>query len=161
MKTAFASGVLLLAFIPALAHVEPAARPAAVLACDNVIVHEPLLVFEVKGSTLAAQVDRTLIVFADGSLKLAEAEFAGQGRCARAQTTPESVLALKQALTQAGAAILCDDPQQVTDVPLRTLTFLRGAQDARAHTFSYWLGAGDYAVVDALLEQFIAEQFPQ
>lgn len=46
-------------------------------------------------------------------------------------------------------------------VPLRTLTFLRGAQDARAHTFSYWIGDGDYAALDALLEQFIAEQFPQ
>jgi len=161
MKTAFASGVFLAAFLPSLARVEPAAPPPAAQACDNVIVHEPLLVFEIVGSTLAAQVDRTLTVFADGSLKLADAELGGPGGCTRAQTTPLEVLALKQALTQAGAAILCDDPQQVTDVPLRTLTLLRGAQDARAHTFSYWLGAGDYALVDALLEQFIADHFQQ
>ena len=53
-----------------------------------------------------------------------------------------------------------DDARLVTDVPLHTLTMLQGTQDSKAHTFSYWLGDGEFAAVDALLEDFIVEHFP-
>lgn len=161
MKTAFVSCVLFASLIPAFTRLQAGSDFPAPTPCDNLIAHEPVLLFELAGTTLIAQYDRTLTVYADGALKLADASTTGPGQAIRAQTTPEVVNALKSALTQAGAAALCDDARGVTDVPLRTVTLLRGAQDARAHTFSYWLADGEYAQVDALIEGFIAEHFAQ
>jgi hypothetical protein len=160
MKTAFALGVLLTSLVPGLAREPQAADVVFPNTCENKIVHEPVLVYELAGSTLIAQIDKTLYVYADGSLKLAVAEADSLGFCLRAKTDPKVVFNLQQALVQAGVLVLCDDPRNVTDVPLNTLTYLRGTQDARAHTFSYWLGDGEYAQVDALLQNFIVEQFP-
>jgi hypothetical protein len=160
MKTAFASSALVALLVPVMTHMQPLAARAAQPQCENWVVHEPILVFEVSGYTLAAQVERALILYADGSMKLSQASSTGTGSCALGQTTPENARALQQMLAGAGGFLLCDDARQVTDVPLRTLTLMRGTQDARAHTFSYWLGDEDYAMVDALLENFISQQFP-
>jgi hypothetical protein len=160
MKTAFALGVLLASMVPGLARDAQVADVAIPAPCENTIQREPVLVYELVGSTLIAQIDRTLYVYADGSLKLAEAQADSLGFCLRSQTTPRDVQLLQQALVQAGGMRLCDDPRRVMDVPLNTLTLLRGDQDARAHTFSYWIGDGEYAQVDALIQQFIGERFP-
>ncbi len=161
MKTAFALGVLAVCLVPSIALVQAdVQRQLPPPVCDNVIVHEPLFVYEVLGSSLIGLFDSTLTVYADGSLKLADAYATGRDQYARAQITPRAALAMQQSLFKAGGFVLCDDPQVVTDVPLHTLTLLNGAQDATAHSYSYWVGDGDYAAVDTLLANFIAEQFP-
>lgn len=161
MKTAFALGVLAVCLVPSIAVVQAdVQRRAPPPACDNVIVHEPLFVYEVLGSSLIGPFDSTLTVYADGSLKLADAYATGRGPYARAQITPRAAAAMQQSLFKAGGFVLCDDTQDVTDVPLHTLTLLGGGQDATAHSFSYWVGDGDYAAVDTLIADFVAEQFP-
>ena len=159
MKIAVISCVLFTSLIPALPPQRADVAKPALQPCPNVIVHEPILLYEIAGSTLAAQVDRTLTVYADGSLKLSDASATGPGQSYRVHTTPEVVGALQVALVQAGGLALCDDTQLVTDVPLHTLTMLRGAQNARAHTFSYWTPDANYGGVDGLLEGFIADFF--
>jgi len=160
MKTAIALGVLLAAMAPVDNRPKPAFTVATPPPCANTIVREPVLVYELAGSTLIAQIDRTLYVYGDGTLKLAQADADSLGFCKRTTVNPRIVLTLQQKLMQAGAMTLCDDVRRVTDVPLHTMTMMEGAQDAKAHTFSYWLGDGEYAAVDALLEEFVAEQFP-
>ncbi len=161
MKTAFVSGVLFASLLPALATVQPASAPAVAEQCPNLLLHEPIVLYEISGATLLGPVDRTLTVYADGALKLSAASATGAGECLLGQTTPEIAKTLQQELIQAGAFDLCDDPRNVTDVPLNTLTLLRGAQDARAHTFSYWVGDGHYLGVDITIEKFINAQFSE
>ena len=60
MKTAFALGVLLTSLVPGLAREPQSADVAIPAPCDNRIVHEPVLVYELAGSTLVAQIDKTL-----------------------------------------------------------------------------------------------------
>ncbi|MBK8179679.1 MAG: hypothetical protein IPK67_12490 [Planctomycetes bacterium] len=160
MKITLALGVLALSLVPALAERPQPSLSTSLGVCENTILREPVLVYEYAGSTLVAQIDRTLYVYGDGSLKLAEAEADSLGRCLRAQTTPREVALLRQALFDAGAMGLCDDARRVMDVPLNTLTLFNGAQDARAHTFSYWIGDGNYEAVDGLIQQFIVDKFP-
>lgn len=160
MKTAFVSAALFALLLPSTQRAVGDFALTTAPTCENILVHEPIVMFELSGSSFAGPVERLLTIYGDGSMKLAAADAAGPGKCSVGQLTPENALAFQQALAQAGAGSLCDDGLFVTDVPLRTLTFLRGGQDTRAHTFSYWLGDGDYAAVDALLEDFIAEQFP-
>ncbi len=161
MKTAFALGVLAVCLVPSIALVQAdVQRPAPPPVCVNTIVHEPLFIYEVLGSSLIGPFDSTLTVYADGTLKLADAYAIDRGQCVRTQTTPRIVNGLQQALFDAGGFALCDDTQIVTDVPLHTLTLLNAAENPTVHTFSYWVGDGDYAAVDALLANFVAEQFP-
>lgn len=160
MKIALALGVLAVSLVPALADRPQPSLTPAIGFCENTIPHEPVLVYELTGSTLVAQIDRTLYVYADGSLKLAEAEADSLGRSLRAMADPKEVMALQLTLVQYGALNLCDDTRRVTDVPLNTLTMFRGGPDATAHTFSYWIGDGDYAGVDGVIQQFIVDKFP-
>lgn len=161
MKTAFVSGVIFASLLPATAPVQSAAGASPAEQCPNLLLHEPIVLYEISGATLLGPVDRTLTVYADGALKLSAASATGAGECLLGQTTPEVAQKLQQELVQAGAFDLCDDPRNVTDVPLNTLTLLRGAQDARAHTFSYWIGDGHYLAVDLTIEKFINAQFPE
>ena len=161
MKTAFVTGVLFASLIPALATLQPTSVASPADQCPNLLLHEPLVLYELSGATLIGPVDRTLTVYADGALKLSAASATGPGECTLGQTTPELAQALQQELVRAGAFDLCDDARNVSDVPLNTLTLLRGAQDARAHTFSYWIGDGHYQAVDDAIAKFITVQFPE
>ncbi|HUR27457.1 MAG TPA: hypothetical protein VM509_04670 [Planctomycetota bacterium] len=159
MKTSLVSSVIFASFA-SLVTPQDAADVAKQAPCANVLAHEPLLLYEIVGSTLAAQIDRTLSVYADGSVRLASASDAGPGKCRIVHVDPSLVSELHQALVATGGWTLCDDTRIVTDVPLRTLTLLGKTPTTRAHTFSYWLGDEGYEAVDLVLEQFIADQFP-
>jgi len=162
MKVAIALGALAFALVPALARVpDGGVDTPAPPTCFNVVAHEPVLVFEVLGSTLLGQVDDTLTVYSDGTLKLATAYADGFGQVQRVQITPREVFTLYQQLELGGAFSGCDDPRQFTDVPLHTVTLMNGVQDAWGHSFSYWIGDGTYAAIDAVLENFLAEHFNQ
>ena len=160
MKTAPVSGVLLAALVPLVAWQSPELG-AAPDPCTNLMAHEPMLVFDITGSTIAGPVDRTLTVYNDGWTKLSEASTTGPGKCSSVKLPQDVAAALHTGLVQAGGFTLCDDARTVADLPLRTLTILGNAQTTRSHTFSYWVGDQVYTGVDALLEQFIAEQFQE
>ena len=44
----------------------------------------------------------------------------------------------------------------VSDVPLTTVTVFVGDTDAKADTFSYWLGTGAYTTIDQKIASFMA-----
>lgn len=158
MTHAIATGILTLSLLPLAGSLQPNA-PQDSIACQNVILHEPLLQYEVSGFTLVAMVDRNLTVWADGTVRLAEASTNGDGRCLLAKLPTEEIQELHRALTQAGAFGACDEDMMASDLPLSTLTIFRGTQDARAHTFSWWAPEPEYAPFEALLEAFIGKNF--
>jgi hypothetical protein len=159
MRTAFVSALLVFSTIPWLARVQdPVAETPE---CENIHVHEPRLVYEVSGSTLSGQIDRTLIVYGDGSLKLASAMPNEPGACKTLQVAPEVVSKLYNGLVAAGALFQCDDSQVVVDMPLHTVTLLSGTSEMRGRTFSYWDVDSGYRQIDTLLEQFVAQHFSE
>lgn len=137
-----------------------AAAPA-VPPCANDIPHEPAVLFEITGSTLAGPFDLHLVVHSDGFARLAYGTYDGVGSQARlAVVPPADVLDLAQDLVQLGAGVSCDRFDFTSDVPQSTLTVLRGATDARAHTYS-WLGDdGANGAIEQRLNQFIQAAFP-
>ena len=121
----------------------------------------PLIVYDVTGFTLAGPVDLNLDVYGSGLVKLSSASAApGQGKSEIAHLTPQQTLALARALFFAGSFQTCDQPAAGSDVPLHTLTVFRGATDAKAHTFSWWVPEKEYATFEQLLDGFIATHFP-
>jgi hypothetical protein len=135
--------------------------------CPNSIRHEPLLLFEQSGGTLLGPMYRNLTVYSDGRATLTQDEAAAfdseevtETMVASVSLTPDNVAALWAVLVDAGAFTLCDADAEVFDVPLNTVTIFDGRADADAHTYSYWIGTGDHAIVDTVISHFIAMQFP-
>lgn len=137
-----------------------AAAPAA-LPCVNEIPHEPVVLFEITGSTLAGPLDVHLVVYSDGFARVAYGTYDGVGSEARLTVVPPAeVQDLAQDLLLLGAGVNCDRFDFTSDVPQSTLTILRGATDARAHTYS-WLGDdGANGAIEQRLHQFIQAAFP-
>jgi hypothetical protein len=162
MKTGFVSGVLFASLASLVAPQDSAGGDTlGTTRCANVLPHEPVLLYEIHGATLAAQVDKSLTVYADGAIRLSTGSDASPGKCTVLQVAPSVVDELRQTLVLTGGLTLCDDQRVVTDVPLHTLTLLGKTPVTRANTFSYWIGDEDYEAVDLALEQFIADQFPE
>ena len=157
MKFALISCVLLAPVLPVPIAEDPVISPAPPQPCANWIAHEPVLMYEIVGSTLTMDYDRTLTVYADGKVTLADATLGRAGVVIRSEVMPQAVHELQVSLQRAGAQVLCDAQVFATDVPLHTLTMLGGTQDAKAHTFSWWIAEDEYAPIDALLEGFLAE----
>ena len=130
--------------------------------CPNLTVHEPVVLYEVTGSTLAGPYDRSLVVYNDGLARLSSAGDQGElGSAKLAFVSPEGAQALQRDLDQAGAFKLCDDSTTVSDVPLSTLTVFRAGSDVQAHTFSWWsTNEFPYEMTDKVLSDFIATYFP-
>lgn len=153
---------LLLAFsIVPLAGEHVAIRPVAQTAgCMNAIVHEPLLVYEVRGGTLAGPVDLHLVVYSDGAARIVDVTDAELPRAAVAEADPEAVSDLLIDLERVGGMLACDSAGFVTDMPLHTLTLLKPGTDARAHTFSWWLPENANGILEQRIASFVAEAFP-
>ncbi len=128
--------------------------------CANVIVHEPLLVYEVRGGTIAGPFDLHLVVYSDGAARIADLTDAEIPRGAAAQTDPDAVSDLMRDLERVGGMIDCDSLGTYTDVPLHTLTMLKPGTDARAHTFSWWIPENGAGAMEVRIQEFIAEAFP-
>lgn len=149
-----------------------AARPAAQSAgsggdpgCPNPIPHEPVILVGVSGGTLLGPVHAHLAIYSSGLASFSEQRPGGFGlaptvRVGTLQLAPADLVALRRGLELAGASFLCDQAQTVLDVPLTTVTVLRGGPRAQAHTFSYWLPSGAYAPVQDVIDQALATYFP-
>lgn len=133
---------------------EPAPPP-----CPNVFVHEPVVMYEVSGRTLCCAVDLQMTVWGDGSARVASADD-GNGRARVAWVAPSAVQDLIADLGALGAGLACDQPDLTSDVPLSTLTVLRGTTEGRARTWS-WLGDDGHGnAIEARLGQFLQDAFP-
>lgn len=131
----------------------------AVPQCENVWPHEPVLLYEVAGHTLCCPIDLQLTVYGDGFARIAGSD-AGEGRARTSFVGAASVQSLIADLGALGAGTACDRPDLITDVPLSTLTLMRGTTEGRARTYS-WLGDdGSGGAITTRIDQFVASAFP-
>lgn len=128
--------------------------------CVDVFPHHPIVVYELSGGTLAGPLDQELLVYGDGSARLssATANF-GAGSSQLAFVGDAAAAALITSLSQNGAFQLCDMPDQVSDMPLSTLTVMRGNTDSRVHTYSWYVAQGQHATCEQILQAFISTNF--
>lgn len=123
---------------------------------------EPVLVFDVSGSTLLGPVHRHLAVYNSGNVSYATrgpreaVPFVGS-----TLLDAKRVEALVSGLSAAGAWQGVDQDHAVTDCPLTTVTVLTAATDGRAHSFSYWVATQrTHEAVQDLIDAFVTEVFP-
>jgi hypothetical protein len=127
--------------------------------CANPLRHEPVLVYEVTGGTLAGPIDLQLTVWGDGTARLCDASQPG-GRAARVVVGVPEAARLFAKLDRDRAFRLCDSELVATDVPLHTLTIQKPATHTVSHTFSWMVPAGQHARIQQGLERFIQDNFP-
>lgn len=141
--------------------IDPGAGPgfAAPSFCPNKIEVEPVVIYDVSGSTFAGPFHQHLTVYNSGLATFARATNFSEPEVAVAQVSPADIAQLESDLDALGARSLCDIPTLVSDVPLTTVTVFAGATDARAHTFSFFLSIKQQGAVKQLLESFIATHF--
>ena len=152
------TAVLLLA-LASLPFLAPSGQSASPAVAANLIKHELLVSYDLTGSTLAGPFNMTLEVFNDGTAKIAGVTAAGAD--ARiANVGPATARQFARELYDAGAWQLSDQPGNFADVPLSTVTVLRGIDDQKAHVFSFWVGTNEYAPVQASLTLFVSTHFP-
>lgn len=137
---------------------EPIAQPLA--PCPNPWPHEPLVVYEVTGGTLVGPVDSLLVVYADGLARYSSSLGPGPGFALTAYVSPSVASQLHATLIGAGALRQCDLPSLTNDVPLSTLTVLRGASLALGNSFSWFLPEDGVVTMEGALATFIAATFP-
>jgi hypothetical protein len=145
--------------VPAGAREQAAAR--LVPPCPNPLPHEPLVVYEVTGGTFAGPFDLLLVVYSDGLARYSSNLGAGPGLSFTQDVGAAAAQELADALVAAGAMRQCDLPDFAVDVPLSTLTVLRGTARQRANSFSWFVAEGEVAVIEALLLAFLANDIPQ
>lgn len=147
---------------PTQQQLDPGAGPglAAPSLCANKIKTEPVVIYDVSGSTFAGPFHQHLTVYSSGFATLARSSSFSGIDAATAQASLADVAQLRLDLRALGASTLCDIPTIVADVPLTTVTVFTGATDARAHTFSFFLSIKQQGAVKQLLEEFIGAHFP-
>jgi hypothetical protein len=154
------SRIVLLAALAATPLLAPAA-PAPQSSCPNTWFHEPLVVYDITGATFAGPLDLHLVVHGNGIAKLSSSTHgAGPGKARTEYLAPADARNLAIQLAALGGMTLCDEPNLVVDVPLKTLTLLRGTTDAPAHTFSWYDTVGPYQAIEQAMNDFIAKHFP-
>lgn len=126
---------------------------------EKQLVCEPVLIYDVSGSTLTGPCHKNLSVYNNGRVSLAE--FAAVG-AARNESTMINTGEVKSLVGQLSRyRRLQDDQTIVMDIPMTTVTLFDGTTDARAHSFSYWLPTGDYEEVQQTIDLFIHRAFPE
>lgn len=130
----------------------------------NPIPREPVLLYDVTGSTVAGPTHTTLAVFSDGSVAWAVKDAANPLGTVETKTLPVArVNKLARDLQRAGAATLRDGAARpVPNVPLTTVTvFLTNARAPRPtiNTFSYYVADRPRMGVDEVIQDFLDEVF--
>lgn len=149
---------LTLAAVPFLFAAAPAPAPTP---CPNTITHEPLVLYDVGGSTLAGPIDIGLTVYNDGTARIsATGQFGLPSQALTAYVGPAAATQLLLDLSTLGAGQLCDHYTNVVDLPVSTLTLFRNGTDPRNHTFSWLESDGAYGPVQNRLQDFIHATFP-
>lgn len=141
-----------------------AAPPAP---CPNTIGIEPVVVFSrippFTGGPLGGggPTTTTLTVYNSGLVVVANATEPGIDSEARAtHVAPALARQLLLDLSALGSGTVCDGPPSPIESPIHTLTVLRDATDARAHTFSWRVSLGVYGPIHDRLRSFVQIAFP-
>lgn len=137
-----------------------ACAPLAFGAASNQIPHEPLLVYDVTGSTLLGPLHTSLSVYNDGTVSYVSLPPFVLGAVPEVRTVfvgQPAVQALSKDLSMAGAGTLQDNFGAAQDIPLTTVTFMRPATDTRAHTFSFLFAGPGHQAVSLIVNEFIQE----
>ena len=125
------------------------------------INREPILNFDVTGSTLLGPLHYRATVYSDGLVTGSDCGgFGGGNSGGTAAASTTSVKKLQEALIAAGGLTLGDQQLTVADVPLTTVTVFgpsRKDGTTKANTFSYWLATGAYSQIGALINEFLTE----
>ena len=137
----------------------PAKGPVS--GCVKLFQREPVLVYDKTGGTMIGLVHEQLTVYSDGLATYSRLDpMNGDGEVSVRTLTARQLAGLVDTLVAVGADVMCDDPMQITDVPLVTVSVLQGeGADAAAHSFSYYeMTSGAPAIVEGILRDFIAAQ---
>ncbi|MEM9381414.1 MAG: hypothetical protein AAGB93_15780 [Planctomycetota bacterium] len=121
--------------------------------CLDRIAMSPVATMTTAGSTLlGGPIMSSITIYSNGLILTSETALGGASAAGTAFVDPSSVEDLAQTLRAAGAFELCDQSYDVYDVPLRTVTVFSGGQDARAHSYSYYVpDEGHQQAEDAIL----------
>ena len=126
--------------------------------CQDRLAISPVVMMTSSGGTLLGPSLSTITIFSNGLVTVSSATgFNGASSAGQALVDPQFVKTLRADLRAVGAHTACDQQYDVYDAPLKTVTFFRGGQDARAHTFSYWIPEAQFEVVDNAILGFLAE----
>lgn len=136
--------------------------PDAAAPCRNIWQHEPILVYDVTGFTIAGGLRHlNLVVYNDGFATICKSDtIPFDEGVATAFTGTVTARTLLTDLALASAFTLCDQDLAAADIPLTTVTVMRGATDTLAHTFNYWVPDPPYTGVQSVINAFIATHFP-
>lgn len=129
--------------------------------CPDRLPVSPLLVYDVSGSTLWGPSYTHVAVYDDGHAMAAR--LGGDpdtGHMSVALLTPDELQQLRVDLEFWGAFGLCDEPMNVLDVPVTTVSVFRGGTESAAHTFSYLIAGGAHGGVQQIVDQLLATKFP-
>jgi hypothetical protein len=116
-------------------------------------------VYESTGGTFAGPTDLELVVYNDGKVRISSTVKDG-GKVAAAIVDPGVANGFMLHLQRLHSFTSCDQTGQPTDVPLSTLTIMHGDTDSVAHTHSWWLPDEESGPIEAVIQDFIADTFP-
>lgn len=127
--------------------------------CEDRISVSPVVMFSSAGGTLLGLEFDQITVYSSGLVLLAGAEsFSNTVSARMAQVSPLEVLELGRDLARLGAASLCDQSYDVTDVPLKTISLASGmGTNVTLHSFSYWLPTDQHGMIESALEQWLLD----
>ena len=126
-------------------------------------MREPVLLYDQTGSTLTGILNFSLIVYNDGLAKFSTETGIPGNQTVDSRSAfigPAGALQLANELRAAGSWVLPDQGLVVSDVPLQTVTVMRGFTNQNAHSFSYYLPINQYATVGEVIGNFIGANFP-
>ena len=128
--------------------------------CVDRLAINPVATMTCSGTTLLGGWQlSTIAIYSNGLVTVSQASGAGGASSAgHALIDPQYVDNLQRELRRLGAHTLCDERFDVSDSLLTTVTVFSRGQDARAHTFSYWIPTGEYQDVDDAITNFMTER---
>lgn len=126
---------------------------------EDRIAQSPVVMYSSAGGTLVGLEFDQITVYASGLVLIAGAQsFSGEVSARMAQVPPLEVARLARDLVRLGAAQLCDQSYDVSDVPLKTLSLASAVgSDVRMHTFSYWLPTDQHGMIESAFEQWLLD----
>lgn len=154
------------AAVPLFSGFGASAQPSVYATPRNIIVNEPVVLYDRTGGTLAGPIHENLVVYSSGLVTYAFASEVvippgGESVVARvAYIPPERLTALREELAASGAGTLTDARFEVSDVPLNSATyFFTPGPSSRTNSFNYWLGFEEHAAFDQAVRNLIHELF--
>lgn len=145
----------------------PVATSSAAGPPANVWIHEPLVIWDVTGSTIGGFVHQHMAVYSDGFVTYFSQ--GGDTQSAQGGSTfnvdPQVAVGLLRDLANVGALSLADQPFHMSETPLKTVTVFRPSQagfsNSIANTFSYWSSVDSpYQAAESVIGDFITTHLP-